>query len=156
MRHGVPGKEISGLSSFFFLLLFFLSFSALLLTAFPCLSLDSWRGSRWLLFLWLHTEFSGGRLANGFPSSQVQRWQGAACILGAEYILSTEMAGATWEFRASCLCILPLSTPEPPVSFSLLRLLSRASVFRWAWPHKALDAFREQSSLLDSFGARSN
>lgn len=83
----------------FFFFSFFLSFSALLLTAFPCLLLDSWRGSRWLLFLWLHTEFSGGRLEIGFPSSQVQRWQGAVCMLGAEDILSTEMAGATWEFR---------------------------------------------------------
>lgn len=105
----MPGKEISGLSSFFFSFSFFLPFSALLLTAFPCLSLDSWRGSRWLLFLWLHTEFSRGRVANGFPSSQVQRWRGAVCVLGAEDVLSTEMAGAmtTWEFRFSAFFHYP-------------------------------------------------
>lgn len=138
-------KRFLAFLHFFFSFSFFLPFSALLLTAFPCLSLDSWRGSRWLLFLWLHTEFSRGRLANGFPSSQVQRWRGAVCVLGD--VLSTEMAGAMtmWEFRASCLCILPLSTPKSSVPVSLLHLLPRANAFRWALPHKAPDASTQQS-----------
>lgn len=62
---------------------------------------------------------------------------------GAGDVLSTEMAGAVavWVFRASCPCILPLSTPKP----SLLHLFPRASLLRWAPPHKAPDVSAQQS-----------
>lgn len=118
----------------------FFSFSLLLLDAFPFLSLDSWRESRWLLFLWLHAECNGERLANGFLSSQTQWWWGAVHVLGEEGFLWTEMAEAmaVWAFRAFSLCIFPLSTSKPSTPFPSLCLLSRASLFRWVPPHKAV------------------
>lgn len=104
-----PFLFLSPVSFFFFFPLFSAS------TTFPFLSLDSWRESRRLLFLWLHTECNAGRLVDGFPSSQTQWWQGAICVGRAEGFLWTEMAGAmtVWELRASCLFILPLSTSKP-------------------------------------------
>lgn len=129
---------------------FFPPFSLLLLNAFPFLSVDSWRESRRLLFLWLHTECNGGRLTNGFPSSQTQRWWGAVHLWGAEGFLWTEMAGtmAVWVFRASCLFILPLATSKSSAPLPLLHLISRASLFRRVPPHKAPDV----SALVDSVG----
>lgn len=144
-------KKIISAFLFFFLFFLFPPFSLLLLNNFPFLSLDSWRESRWLLFLWLHTECNAGRLVDGFPSSQTQWWQGAICVGGAEGFLWTEMAEAmtVWELRVSCLFILPLWTSKPSASLPLCYLLSRASLFRLVPPHKARMSLH--SSLLGGF-----
>lgn len=108
MRHSVPGKMISGLFLFFF------PFSLLLLTAFPFLSLDSWRGSRWLLFLWLHTGCNGEGLQMAF---QVARYHGGE---GQSSCREPEMfSQLKWQGQWQCgYSGLPVSAffPYPPQS----------------------------------------